>query len=143
MRRPVIPTGRAYRCRTGRFGRVVFSPDQVTPASTERHTPAAFATVISSWFEGETARSESDAPRIDAPLKAVRLVQFAPPSSDRKAFRAKLYIRAPISRARAPGSGLLATCPSTAGGGAAGESGTGFQVSKSVVWKVLPECVRA
>src|SRR5258708_24028053 len=138
-----MPDGSPAKRRTGRFGSDELRPDQDSPPSTDRHTPAALATEISSALAGETARSDNDAPRIELPLYAVRLAQWAAPSSDRKALRAKLYTRAPCRRIRAPGSGLFGAWPSIAGDGAFGESRTAFQVSKSTVSKVRPDRVRA
>src|SRR5258708_3276070 len=115
------------RLRRGR------GPRRDKAPSRARHAPAALATAISSSFDGETAISDNDAPRIDAPLYDVRLTQLIPPSSERKALRAKLYIRAPIARARAPVSGLFGAWASTLGGGALAAPGTVFHVSKSAV----------
>src|SRR5581483_5250142 len=143
IRTPRVPPGMPKILRTGRLGSDVFRPDQVRPASVDRQTPAAFATVISSGLTGETAKSEMGDPRIDAPWYAVRLSQLSPPSSDRNAFRANAYKCVPLTRKRAPASGLFGAASLFETGGTTVVSGAGFQVSRSTLSKMRPLCARA
>lgn len=143
IRTPLMPPGTPNNRRTGRLGSIEFNPDQLSPASTLRHTPAAFETVISSAFTGETAKSDSGAPRIELPLYAVRLTHAVPLSSERNAFLAKLYNLEPDDLTRAPGSGLFNAAGSLSAGGKTEPSAAGFQVSKSEVRNVRPVCVFA
>src|SRR5580698_3396653 len=67
-RTPRVPLGRPRIRLEGKLGRKSLSPVQERPASTDRHTPLADATVTSSGSLGDAATQVRPVPRMEPPL---------------------------------------------------------------------------